>query len=286
MLRSVRGIRDWLGARPLTTALIVLTGYFLWFVLPALSSDGSFGHNSAQHANSVNLSQLPSEIALAGTLIVIVLWLGWSKETRLTTRPAWGGIWYVAGPLLFMAGLLAVRAIAAADAGALPSFTVSYILTLLFLTFLVGIFEETLFRGVVLHGFEARFGALIAVIASSVLFGAMHYVNWVGGQNFAETTDQVISASLSGILYGALALRARSIWPGVMLHGLWDAWVTISASLTVDQPVDGTETAVDVAVSPLIEVLVFGVQFFEPIYGVIVLIGYFIWVRSKRRQGQ
>ncbi len=278
-----KSLRSWLCARPLTTAMLVVFGYFLSFVVPALLSEASLGHDADRHANSVDLSQTPLELVLAGTLIAIIVWLGWTKQTRLTTRPAWSGLWYMIPPIVFMGGLLLIGIVGADAQSVSVSFPASYLAALLALTFLVGTFEEGLFRGLVLYGFEARWGPLIAIAASSVLFGAMHYVNWIGGQDFSETTNQAIAAGLSGILYGALALRTGSIWPGAILHCLWDAMVTLNGRISALRPPVAVDEAVSLDGDPVAEGIAFVVQYFEPLYGLIVLLGYYWWKRSTAR---
>ncbi|NOB05558.1 CPBP family intramembrane glutamic endopeptidase [Roseobacter sp. HKCCD8431] len=264
--------------------MLVLFGYFLSFVVPALSSDASLGHDADRHANTVDLSQTPLELVLAGTLIAIIVWLGWTKQTRLTTRPAWGGLWYMIPPILFMGGLLLIGIISASGQSVSVSFSASYLAALLALTLLVGTFEEGLFRGVVFYGFEAKWGPLIALAASSVLFGAMHYVNWIGGQDFSETSSQAVAAGLSGILYGALALRTGSIWPGAVLHCLWDTMVTLNGRISAVRPPLPTDGAVNLDGDPVTESITFVVQYFEPLYGLIVLLGYYWWKRSNARR--
>ncbi len=277
-------LRSWLRSRPLATALLVVFAYFLAFVVPAVSSDASLGHDAARHANTVDLSQTPFELLLAGTLIGIIIWLGWTRQTRLTTRPAWGGIWYMVPPILFMGGLLLIGIMGAGEQSVSISLSVSYLAALLALTLLVGTFEETLFRGVVFYGFEAKWSPLVALAASSVLFGAMHYVNWISGQDFGETTGQVVAAGLSGILYGALALRTGSIWPGALLHCLWDTMVTLNARISALRPPDAIDEAVSLDGDPVTEGITFVVQYFEPLYGLIVLLGYYWWKRSTARR--
>ncbi|WP_371224578.1 CPBP family intramembrane glutamic endopeptidase [Roseovarius sp. 2305UL8-3] len=282
----VKTLRDWLTARPLTTALLMLVGYFLAFVVPTLSSDTSMGHNADRHADTVDLSQTPFELVLVLSLIGIIIWLGWTKQTRLTTRPAWGGVWFVLIPVLFMGALFSLEVFGTIEQSVTVSFPASFIVSLLALTLLVGIFEETLFRGVVLFGFEVTWGPLAAIAASSILFGAMHYVNWIGGQDFDETTTQVVSAGLSGILYGALALRTRSIWPGAFLHCVWDSMVTLNARISAMRPQAAADNAVSLDSDPATEGIAFVVQYFEPLYGLFVLMGYYLWKCALSRRAR
>jgi len=67
--------------------------------------------------------------------------------------------------------------------------------------------EEFFFRGVVQQGFERRLGGLKAVLLTAFLFSAFH-MDPVG---FVPRFEL-------GLVFGALALKTRSIWPGVFAH--------------------------------------------------------------------
>lgn len=72
--------------------------------------------------------------------------------------------------------------------------------------------EEMLFRGVLLPGLVVRHGRLTGLVLSALLFGAIHF-DWPG---FA-------SASVAGLVLGAVRLRTGSTWPCVVLHAAVNA---------------------------------------------------------------
>lgn len=74
--------------------------------------------------------------------------------------------------------------------------------------------EEFFFRGLILRGLRWRYSPAIAIVLSSVLFGAMHLNPW---QSFATL--------LMGGLLGWWAVRARSLWPCLAGHALNNAGV-------------------------------------------------------------
>ncbi|MBW1606452.1 CPBP family intramembrane glutamic endopeptidase [Lactobacillus sp. Sy-1] len=88
-----------------------------------------------------------------------------------------------------------------------------------------GIYEEYVFRGVVLSALIDRFkhshywGIIKAVILSSILFGSMHLVNLIG-QPSTETILQSITAMIMGLFLAAICIRTKSILPGMILHAL------------------------------------------------------------------
>ncbi|MHC4492235.1 MAG: CPBP family glutamic-type intramembrane protease [Planctomycetota bacterium] len=69
---------------------------------------------------------------------------------------------------------------------------------------------EFFFRGYMLLGFKRDFGNR-AVLISTIPFVLMH---------FGKPEAEVYGALPAGLILCAIALRARSIWPGVLLHWL------------------------------------------------------------------
>lgn len=81
---------------------------------------------------------------------------------------------------------------------------------------LIGIYEEILFRGfllsrirAVLGGANSAAGATLAVLISSVLFGAGHYYQGLLG---------VMQTTVVGLVLGIVAVRRRSIWACIIAH--------------------------------------------------------------------
>ena len=82
------------------------------------------------------------------------------------------------------------------------------------------IYEELIFRGWILSRLVKHLGNLRAIVASSLLFGLVHIRNiyWVD-------TDALIEMMLyTGLVAGPIlawtTLKARSLWPAVILHYL------------------------------------------------------------------
>ncbi len=74
--------------------------------------------------------------------------------------------------------------------------------------------EEVLFRGFVLSSLHKK-SATWAIVVSALLFGLMHVLtaNVLAIERFLPTT-------FMGLILGWLAIRTRSIWPGMLLHVL------------------------------------------------------------------
>ncbi len=77
---------------------------------------------------------------------------------------------------------------------------------------LIPAIEELFFRGFVLFGMRERYGSGAALVGSACLFGISHL-------------DPVaaVYATVAGIALGMLALRTRSIWPGIAVHAAVNA---------------------------------------------------------------
>ena len=84
----------------------------------------------------------------------------------------------------------------------------------------VPIYEELLFRGILLRFFERNYGVRVSVIVTSLLFGLWHLKNvfWL---SHADLVKQVLYTSLAfSPLTCWITLRTRSVWPSVVLHYL------------------------------------------------------------------
>jgi CAAX protease family protein len=113
---------------------------------------------------------------------------------------------------------------------------------------LVGFVEETYFRGMILRALLAK-GPWLAAIVSSVLFGGLHLLHLIEGQNLVATLTQAAWATALGFLFAAVALRTQSILPLIVIHGLTDsiAFVALNGAKVAYTPSFGDikETVVE-----------------------------------------
>ena len=118
-------------------------------------------------------------------------------------------------------------------------------------TIMVGITEEWTYRGLLLVVLAKVFGLRRGLLWSSVGFGLLHAINPIAGQSASSTVSQV---ALTGVLSGIFILAAvgtRSIWPAMVLHGLYDFFL-IGSSQFVDA---GGDKSVLPSVATLIAVV-------------------------------
>lgn len=108
-----------------------------------------------------------------------------------------------------------------------------------FTTLLVGIGEETMYRGIVLHGFLTTQRVRWAMFVSAIGFSLLHAVNVFGGLPLLNVPMQLITTFLFGFLLAPLMLKLNNILPLIIFHWLWD-FVLFAAPLLGEQ----TNTAV------------------------------------------
>ncbi|MBR6133822.1 MAG: CPBP family intramembrane metalloprotease [Bacilli bacterium] len=112
-------------------------------------------------------------------------------------------------------------------AGGFKYFNFDEVIASIFLFTFVGIFEEFLCRGWLQNEFIERFGntrkgVFFSILISGILFGAIHIINYFGGQPLGTTLVQMTSAMIIGFYFGIVYFRTKNIWVTVILHGFWD----------------------------------------------------------------
>ena len=106
-----------------------------------------------------------------------------------------------------------------------PNFWWRAPLTFIGILWVVGLAEECLFRGLLLHRLRATMRPLHALALSSLAFGLAHlwfppFPNW----------KFVILASVAGLFYGRAYLEARAVRASMVAHALTvTAWRTFLA---------------------------------------------------------
>lgn len=116
--------------------------------------------------------------------------------------------------------------------------------------------EEFLFRGLIQTNLRP-FGRGVAIVGSAVLFGAMH-----------QNIQQIFYATVAGLVLGYLYEITDSIWCGILLHLMNNAFSVFETAITKQLNPEFAER-----VCTLAEGVIFGV-------GAICL----IWMICRRRQ--
>ncbi len=156
---------------------------------------------------------LPKEAAPQGG------WMQWRVRPLLSAlRDAVAG-WLMVTPLVMLTGWLLVRLVGD-PGGSNPLLELvlgshdPLALGLLALTAVVlaPLFEETIFRGALLPVLAARFGPLMGVLLSGLLFAMAHI-----------SVGELAPLTVLGVGLGLVRLRSGRLWPSVLMHGLWNA---------------------------------------------------------------
>jgi membrane protease YdiL (CAAX protease family) len=167
-------------------------------------------------------------------LLAVLARLEWLRPAGLT-RPGRWPTWLIVLPLLAYSMAVSTYAMTGGfnfrfSAPALPGVAALFLMT-------HALFEEVVFRGLVMVAFVKVWGGTTrgltrSVLVSSLIFAAMHLVNVLGGNPLPVVLLQSAGALFQGILYGALLLRGRSIYPVAILHGLANvaAYVMLTAN--------------------------------------------------------
>ena len=214
-----------LGRRyPLGTATCLLLVAVGWFVVPLMLRGPVDVTGGTGTVDMTDLRPfIIAEALLAAGLLLIVALLRWARAVGLRGPFDPRGLrlagWIVM-PVTLLVATFWIGFAGLADGRPLtPSLT-----SIALLSLLIGLFEELLFRGVLLHGLRSRMTAGWAVVASAVIFGLFHAVNAVIGQDVGLTVIQMAGATGLGLFFGAVTVQARSLWPAIALHALWDAF--------------------------------------------------------------
>ena len=86
-----------------------------------------------------------------------------------------------------------------------------------------GIVEELVFRGLIMSALEKRFHKVVAIIAPSVLFGALHVIG--NDLDMRSIVQLLIAGSMVGILFSLVAYESGNIWNGALIHAVWNITV-------------------------------------------------------------
>ncbi|WP_180977494.1 CPBP family intramembrane glutamic endopeptidase [Janthinobacterium sp. ROICE36] len=122
---------------------------------------------------------------------------------------------------------------------------------------LVAISEELMFRAILLQGMLDRYAVWPAVLLSSALFGLAHTANGLTTGDVSGAMWQAIAATLQGVGYAAIRLRTRSVWPMVLVHGLWD-YALVTATLPHPAE-DGASILPTIALLAVLPLCLYGV---------------------------
>jgi hypothetical protein len=163
---------------------------------------------------------LPAEIAMFIICsIIITRYYSWKEiGFRVPIRKTW--IWLLPVYLFLIVGWFLLFA-------SINTMDVSHekwnnFLTVGFVTMFVGISEEMMFRGIILHTLLAKMTAQKAVIVSAIAFSLLHSINIIAGMPLYTMSVQLVFSFIAGFYLATVMIKTKSIIPLIIWHWFWD----------------------------------------------------------------
>ena len=182
--------------------------------------------NSAcvQHFGDTSLVGFIANTVLSICLIVIVLVLRRTSYYGLTTvKNARQYLYFI--PLLF---IVTVNLWNGVNINKPSNEILLHILTMLN----IGFIEEIIFRGF-LFKMMAKNNVKVAIIVSSVTFGAGHIINLLNGADLIPTLLQICYATATGYLFVIIFHKSKSLVPCIITHSLVNSLSVFNIENTV-----------------------------------------------------
>ncbi|WP_374531111.1 lysostaphin resistance A-like protein [Novosphingobium sp.] len=188
------------------------------------------GYTKAARALGVPTIGLANFLGALGLCLVLVLtykalrrWLEGRHDAEFTLPGAARelGQGLLLGAVLFSVSALLVAALGGLEIQGLRG--MGNFLSVAAMAVYTGVFEEAVFRGVLLRHIESLLGSWLAIAITALLFGAAHLTN-----PHASLFAAMAIAVEAGLLLGAAFLLTRRLWLAVGIHAAWNftqGWV-------------------------------------------------------------
>jgi uncharacterized protein len=225
---------------------ISLATFVGWMLITVVGEQLGAGANQPL---SESVSRGPGWPFIAAVAFVgaVVAWQRW-RDIGLHPLPAPRSLLLAWLPLLYIAGGLGLSI----HQGLPPAAVVMWVLLN---TLLVGLSEELMFRGVLFQALRHTVSIVPAVVLTTLAFGAVHSLNVFITGDLRGAVIQSTAAALSGLFFIALRLRTGSLWPCIVVHGLWD-WAAFLVLLSSAQdPAASAAPADPTSLAPILLVL-------------------------------
>ena len=170
--------------------------------------------------------------AIIFVAFVLLLWrFGWIKASGLLHLGK-GADWLIFLGLLIYKLLIELYAFTGDFLPVLPSST--YTMTQVVYFFPSVLVEESMYRALLLLAMilawgDTKQGIVKAALYSSFFFGMLHLFN-ILVRPAGVVLFQAVIVSLPGLLYAAIVLKSRTLWPVILLHWLTNAFVNVKIS--------------------------------------------------------
>lgn len=223
---GIKGIGGWGIRRPFAFAVLFCLPLALLFLTIASVLGEVFRHQFAL-GHYVGIS-----VALLGgsaVYLLLIRRLGWTEASGMCRTPSISWL-VIVPPLLYVVTANFYVSSGTFDLD-LSDIERAALLSVRMLS--TGLFEEVLFRGVILTAMllawgTTRKGVIKSLVTSSLLFGALHLLNATSGATATRVTANSLYTCLTGLLFGGVAIRCRSFWPAALLHGVSNSLLSLN----------------------------------------------------------
>ena len=160
-------------------------------------------------------------LSSAFVLVMYALWWKWTEKRRAADMPmrrlaADTGIGFGVGILFFVlvTGFIALLGSYRVES---VSWNWDTLIKDLFMFLIVAVGEEVLFRGIVFRMIDDRWGTMVALILSALIFGFVHITN-----DNATVWSSLAIAVEAGLLLGAAYKWSGTLWVPIGIHWAWN----------------------------------------------------------------
>ena len=160
-------------------------------------------------------------LSSAFVLVMYALWWKWTEKRRAADLPmrrlaADTGIGFGVGILFFVlvTGIIALLGGYRVES---VSWNWDTLIKDLFMFLIVAVGEEVLFRGIVFRMIDDRWGTVVALVLSALIFGFVHITN-----DNATVWSSLAIAVEAGLLLGAAYKWSGTLWVPIGIHWAWN----------------------------------------------------------------
>ena len=200
---------------------LMLIVYLVWIIVVLGGEMLALGFQPTGLDSLVKNQIVPALVVAPLLLLAVVAYLKWWREVGFKGLDKTRDLILAWLPVLVILVLLV-------NGFAFTTLSSQVILIVLINSLLVGISEELMFRGLLLHSGTLRFGVWRAAWITTLLFALVHVFNGILTGDFTSALMQAGLVFLTGFMFAALRIRQNSIIPVMIIHGLWDFAIFIS----------------------------------------------------------
>lgn len=203
---------------------VVIFSIVISFALLSISSFFSWDDNPV-----MGFDKLCADVCIVLCCALLIRFLGLQDTAGLTKRGFMKGLLY-GSPFLVIGIASVFVSNAGVDFSSLTHISIANTVLFTVNMFFVGMNEEIWLRGLILNALMRKYGDTYpaiwkSLLISAIIFGAIHVPNLF----FMEPLTlivQVVNAAAGGILFGAIFIKSKNLWAGIIIHALVD-WCSL-----------------------------------------------------------